>query len=85
VIDLLAHPKSVWVTSLAQQLGQDQTDHEDNTELDLEIDLARGHLEALIGDRGIELRAFCAERYNTILRFDDQMLVTVHLWGASGP
>ncbi len=53
--------------------------------MDREIDLAHGHLQPLIGLPGIELGTFWAERYNTILRFDDQMLVTLHLWATPGP
>jgi transcriptional regulator with XRE-family HTH domain len=33
---------------------------------------------------GIEARTFIAGRFNTILRFDDEMLVTLHLYGTSG-
>lgn len=82
---LIAHPKSVWVTSISQQLGQDHQDAEGNTELDREINLAHGYLQPLIELPGIELGTFWAERYNTILRFDDQMLVTLHLWATPGP
>jgi hypothetical protein len=34
---LIAHPKSIWVTTLAQQLGQDQPDDHGNTPLDHEL------------------------------------------------
>jgi lambda repressor-like predicted transcriptional regulator len=78
---LIAAPDSIWVASAAKQLGLDEQDYISRTELELEIELARGHLEPLIGKPGIEIRHFYAERYNTILRFDDQMLVTLHLWG----
>jgi transcriptional regulator with XRE-family HTH domain len=81
---LIAHPKSIWVSSAAQQLGQDQPDHEGNSQLDLEIDRARGHLEALTTHPGIGLRTHWAERTNTVLRFDDQMLVTLHLYATPG-
>lgn len=77
---LIAAPDSIWVASAAKQLGQDDQDYISRTELEREIELARGHLEPLVGKPGIEIRAFYAERYNTILRFDEQMLVTLHLW-----
>jgi transcriptional regulator with XRE-family HTH domain len=82
---LIAHPKSIWVTSLAQQLGQDTADADGNTRLDREISTSRSHLEPLIGNAGIELRTFWAERTNTILRFDNQMLVSLHLYATPGP
>jgi hypothetical protein len=44
---LTAHPKSIWVTSLAQQLGQDR-DADGNTEIDRDISLSHGHLEPLV-------------------------------------
>ena len=82
---MIAHPKSIWVTSVAQQLGQREPDADGHTTLDREIGLARGHVEPLIGHQGIQLRTFWAERTNTILRFDDQMLVTLHLYAEPGP
>jgi hypothetical protein len=78
---LIGAPDSIWVAAAAKQLGQDDQDYISRTELEREIELSRGHLEPLIGKPGIEIRAFYAERYNTIVRFDDQMLVTLHLWG----
>jgi transcriptional regulator with XRE-family HTH domain len=82
---LIAASDSVWVASAAKQLDQDEEDYVSRNELQREIELARGHLEPLIGQPGIEIRAFYAERYNTILRFDEQMLITLHLWGTSTP
>jgi hypothetical protein len=32
---------------------------------------------------GIEVRKFAAMRFNSIIRADDRMLVTLHLWGAA--
>ncbi len=79
---LMADPESVFVTSAAVQLGQDEEDYVSRNELQREIELARGYLEALLQRPGIEGYSFLAERYNTILRFDQQMLVTLNLWGA---
>lgn len=78
---LIAAPDSVWVMTVAQQLGQSEEDQVGRNELQREIELARGHLEPLVGQPGIELRAFYAERLNSIIRVDEQMLVTPHLWG----
>ena len=77
---LIAHPKSIWVTSLSQQLGEDQPDEHGNTALDLEIQQSLDQLKPLAGHPGIELYTHWAERANSILRFDDQMLVTLHLY-----
>lgn len=78
---LIAAPDSIWVASAAKQLGLDEQDYVSRTELQREIEQARGHLEALIGKPDIDVRTFYAERTNTILRFDEQMLVSLHLWG----
>ncbi len=81
---LIAHPKSIWVTSLAQQLGHTQTDTDGNTHLDREINQSLHHLHHLADHDHIDLRTFWAERTLSILRFDDQMLVTPHLHGLPG-
>jgi transcriptional regulator with XRE-family HTH domain len=49
-----------------------------------EIAIARGHLEPLLGQSGIELREYVANRFNSIVRVDDEMLLTLHLWGTPG-
>jgi hypothetical protein len=38
-------------------------------------------LEPLIGRPRVEIREYVAARFNTVVRFDEQMLVTLHLWG----
>jgi lambda repressor-like predicted transcriptional regulator len=48
-----------------------------------EIARSRGYLEPLLGVEGIEVRKFAAMRFNSIIRADDRMLVTLHLWGAA--
>lgn len=42
------------------------------------------YLEPLAERSGIELRLHAAPMYNSIFRFDDQMLVTPHLYGRPG-
>lgn len=37
-------------------------------------------LEPLFAQRNLKIREYIAARFNTILRFDDNMLVTLHLW-----
>jgi transcriptional regulator with XRE-family HTH domain len=80
---LIADPESVFVTSAAVQLGQADEDYVSRNELQREIEQARGYLEPLLQRPGIEAYSFLAERYNTILRFDQQMLVTLNLWGTT--
>ncbi len=81
---LIAAPESVWVTTLAQQLGEGEEDEIGRTQLQRDIELARGYLQPLAGNPNVELRSFYAERANSILRFDDQMLLTLHLYGIPG-
>jgi hypothetical protein len=76
---LIAHPKSIWVTTLAEQLGQDHPDEHGNTPLDHELNRSHNLLTALAEHRQIDIRTHWAENASTILRFDDQMLVTLHL------
>jgi lambda repressor-like predicted transcriptional regulator len=56
----------------------------DNPELAYEIRLARGHIEPLLETPGIEVRTYLAMRFNTIVRCDDHMLVTLHLYATPG-
>ncbi len=50
-----------------------------------QITLARGHIQQLITTGGVQARKFAAMRFNTIIRADDQMLATLHLWGKPSP
>jgi hypothetical protein len=81
---LTAAPDSGWVSATAIQLQQDHPDYLARTDLQREIDLARGYLQPLIRHGEIEVYEFYAERVKTILRFDDEMLLTLHLWGTPG-
>jgi hypothetical protein len=76
---LIAHPKSIWVTTLAQQLGQDHPDDDGNTPLDHELNRSHRLLTRLAEHPQIDIRTHWAEHANSILRFDDHMLVTLHL------
>ena len=49
-----------------------------------DIARSRGYIEPLLQVRGIEARRFVAMRFNSIIRCDEQMLVTLHLWGLPG-
>jgi transcriptional regulator with XRE-family HTH domain len=81
---LTAAPDSAWVSATAIQLEQDTPDFLARSDLQREIELARGYLQSLIVRDHIEGYEFYAERTNTILRFDDQMLLTLHLWATPG-
>jgi transcriptional regulator with XRE-family HTH domain len=76
---LIAHPQSIWVTTLAQQLGQDQPDEHGNTPLDHELNRSHHLLTQLADHPQIDIRTHWAEHANSIQRFDDHMLVTLHL------
>lgn len=76
---LIAHPNSIWVTTLAQQLSQDQPDDHGHTPLDHELNRSHRLLTQLAERSGVDIRTHWAEHTNSILRFDDHMLVTLHL------
>ncbi len=46
-----------------------------------EIALTRGHINGLLTIEGIQARKFAAMRFCSITAADEQMLVTLHLWG----
>jgi len=56
----------------------------DIPELAREVDRSRGYLQPLLEIPWIEVRSFVAGRFNPILRFDGETLVTLHLWGTPG-
>ncbi|MGH2916505.1 MAG: helix-turn-helix domain-containing protein [Solirubrobacteraceae bacterium] len=80
---LTAAPDSFWIAATAHELGQDQEDDTGITALGRETERVRGHLEPLLDRPNVGLRRFYTDRFNTILRFDEQMLVSLHLWGAT--
>ncbi|MPZ61595.1 MAG: XRE family transcriptional regulator [Propionibacteriales bacterium] len=49
------------------------------------IDHALSHFSPLIGQRGIELRTHGTILYNSIYRFDDEMIVNPHVYGTVAP
>jgi transcriptional regulator with XRE-family HTH domain len=78
---LIAHPQSIWTAALAEQLGADERDESGQTQIERDISLSLGYLERLIDQPRIACRTHWAERTHTVLRFDDEMLVTVNLHG----
>jgi transcriptional regulator with XRE-family HTH domain len=77
---LISAPDSIWVTATAQHLGQ-QDDYIGRSQLQLEIETARAHLESLTDHLDVDVRQFYADPGYTILRFDNQMLVIPRLHG----
>lgn len=80
---LIAGKDSLWVAELARELGQ-EVDRASQTQVQREIDLARAHLQPLLDTPGVRVSTFYAPRTYSILRFDEQMLVTMHLPGRAG-
>lgn len=79
---LLADPESVHV--LAEHAEHDP--HATVTTLPpagWEIERTLGYLQPLLELSGVQVRLFTASRPNAILRADEQMLVALHLWGAT--
>jgi transcriptional regulator with XRE-family HTH domain len=79
---LIAAPDSLWVALRAAALGQPE-DHIGRSLLAVEVETARGYLEPLTGNEGVELRQISADPGYRILRFDDQMLISPHLHAIS--
>jgi hypothetical protein len=76
---LIAHPKSIWVTAQAQQLGLGETDEHGDNSVDRELHHSHQQLRGLTGRPGITAMTYWAERTLSILRVDDEMLVHQHL------
>ena len=81
----IAHPESITLAVLAEQLGQTDRDGNSQTELDRELALSRQYLDRLAGQAGIRLLAHWAEPGPATLRFDDDMLVELHVHGHGRP
>jgi ADP-ribose pyrophosphatase YjhB (NUDIX family) len=51
--------------------------------IDSRVSLALKHLEPILDQPGVEIRLHRTTLYNSLFRFDDQILVNTHLWGMS--
>jgi transcriptional regulator with XRE-family HTH domain len=69
---------------LATDTPLDEPYEDDEPPATHEIARARGYIEPLLAIPGIEARKFATMRFNSIIRCDEQMLVTLHLWGTPG-
>lgn len=78
---LIAAPDSVWVRARASALGQREEDHIGRSPLELEIETARGYLEPLTRIDAIGLYQLYVDPGYRILRFDQEMLLSPHLYG----
>lgn len=80
---LISSPDSFFAqaTDLEQDAG-DLSPAESPTQR--QIAVARGHLEPLLQWPGILIREYVAGRFNSILRVDDEMLLTLHLFATPG-
>jgi len=75
---LLGDPDSAAVAARGEEEGIGEN-------LAARVRLSLRYLEPLLGTPGIELRLHSTPLYNSIYRFDDQMLVNTHLYGAGAP
>jgi transcriptional regulator with XRE-family HTH domain len=84
---LIGATDSAHLTALDQELHPEPRpdDREDWSASEHERDQAIEALRPLIIQPGVEIREFVAARPNTILRLDEQMLVTVQLYGLARP
>src|SRR5664280_712310 len=52
------------------------------TKLDARVRLSTTYLTAALGTPGVQLRHHATTLYNSIYRFDDQVLINTHVYGA---
>ena len=81
---LTAHPESITLALLADPLAAAERDDNGQAQIDRDLALSRSYLDRLRVQPEIELLAHWAEPGPTVLRFDDEMLVSLHLHGQSG-
>jgi lambda repressor-like predicted transcriptional regulator len=78
---LVSDPDSAYLTTT--MLDRDpQRSLDDVPDLAWRLDRTIATLQPLLGRQHLEVRTFVAERGVSILRFDDEMLITLHLHGA---
>jgi lambda repressor-like predicted transcriptional regulator len=78
---LISDPDSAYLTTT--MLDHDpQRSLDDVPDLTWRLERTIGELQPLLGQPHVEVRMFIAERGVSILRFDDEMLITLHLHGA---
>jgi hypothetical protein len=79
---LITAADSIYLTVHDQELRREpDPDPSDQAVSERERDQVVAALQPLINQPRIELREFIAGPFNSILRFDEQMLITPHLYG----
>lgn len=79
---LLPAPDSLWLAEAARSSGNADEDYIGRTELHRQVELAIGYLQPLLEQPGINAHVSHAELSMSILRFDQDMLLTLALAGA---
>jgi lambda repressor-like predicted transcriptional regulator len=78
---LISDPDAVFLTTAALEV-QSELPITHRPELAWQVERTLGYLQPLLGVEHVAVRTYVAERVNSILRVDDEMLVTLALWGA---
>ena len=81
---LIAAHDSIYLTTHDQELGR-EPGPDDRYPSERELEQTNQALRPLIQQPRVEIREFLTGRPNTILRFDEQMLITLHLYGLTRP
>lgn len=73
---------SLWLTEAARRSGKADVDYVGRTELHRRVELALGHLQPLLDHPTVDARTSYDELSIAVLRFDEEMLVSLMLAGA---
>lgn len=96
---LIADPDSPWVSAgegaqrrVEVELDDEEREGHNQREADASREVwqdanqrALDLLRPLMGRHGVEVHGYVSSRFNSILRVDEQMLVSLHLWAQSTP
>jgi len=92
---LIADPDNPWVSpdeGTQRRVDDEEREQHNQREADAKThgwlnanQRALNLLKPLIGRSGIEVHGYVSSRFNSILRVDEQMLVSLHLWAQSTP
>jgi transcriptional regulator with XRE-family HTH domain len=69
---------------LAEDIPLDTPYENDPPQAQVEIARSRGIINQLLEHQNVQARKFAVMRFNSIVRCDQRMLVTLHLWGING-
>ena len=82
---LTAHPESLGLALLAEQLDESERDHAGHTALDRDLAQAHNHLDRIAGEANVQLLRHWSPPGPSVWRFDDEMLIELPLIGDGGP